>query len=337
MKKILTLFTLFIIAPEIGFSQIKNLKVDSAQNNFALPEGYKTVELGAIPQFKKMGKGKQPLLLIAGYGFDASIFDDFMKANKNGYTMYAITVPGFGNTQAQVTPKEGTSFGEQTWNKGVLEGLVKLIDKEKLTKPIVLGHFTTGTQLALRMAIDYPDKVGGVIVIGGPAKFLPVQNGKVMELPLEMRAMGTDKYSGPFFKVVSKATWDSNSYTKELYSQSDKLGTKLWNMQASVPLPVMVRYLCEFQAADVTLEMSKIKCPVLILRPGFSSDLLTHPEDGTVNYIKPQFVDSWESAKKQNPSIEIQDVPNSSTFIWKDQPEETTKHIAKFMREKVNN
>lgn len=337
MKNILLALMLITVAHGIVFSQIKNLKVDSTQNNFALPKGYETIALGAIPEYKKIGKGKVAMILIAGYGFDASIFDDFMKSNKSRYIMYAITVPGFGNTQAQVTPKEGTSFGEQTWNKGVIEGLSKLIDNEKLTKPIVVGHFTAGTQIALRMAIDYPDKVGGVIIIGGPAKFLPVQNGKVMELPLEMRVMGTDKYSAPFFKVVSKATWDSNSYTKELYSQNEKVGGELWNMQASVPLPVMVRYLCEFQAADVTLDMSKIKCPVLILRPGFSSDLITHPEDGTVNYIKPQFIDSWESAKKQNPAIEIQDVPNSSAFIWKDQPEEVNKQIVKFVKAKVDN
>ena len=95
MKTPFIVLTLIIAAYSIGLSQIKNLKVDSTQNNFALPEGYKTIELGAIPEYKKIGKGKVAMILIAGYGFDASIFDDFMKSKKSQYTMYAITLPGF--------------------------------------------------------------------------------------------------------------------------------------------------------------------------------------------------------------------------------------------------
>lgn len=336
MTRILAFFLLATLMNAHSNAQIKNLKVDSTQNNFTFPSEYKHVALGSIPHLKKKGKGKQAMILVAGYGFDETIFDDFMKANKARYTMYAVTILGFGNTQAQAPPKEGTSFGEESWNIGVLEGLSKLITQEKLSKPIVVGHFTTGTQLALRMAVDYPDKVGGVIIIGGPAKFLPVQNGKAMEPPLEMRVMGTDKYSAPFFKVVSKATWDSNSYTKELYSQNYDTATRLWNMQASAQLPVLVRYLCEFQAADITLELSKIKCPLLVLRPGFKSELLSHPEDGTTNYIKPQFIDSWDSAKKQNASLELVDVLNAGTFIWKDQPRKTYNLIENFVNGSIN-
>lgn len=311
--------------------QIKNLKTDSTQNNFNLPSNYKTSETGAIPHYTKSGKGKKVLIMIAGYGFDETIFDDFVKDNRKNYTIYAVTIPGFGKTMAAPTPPDGTSFSKATWSKGMLEGLRKLIVKEKLNRPVIVGHFTLGTQLAVRMALDYPELVGGVVIIGGPAKFIPVQNGKPMNTTLEMRIMGVDKFSAAFFKVVSKETWDSNSYLSSLYSLNEVTAKKCWDMQASVPLQVMVRYLMEFSAADITFEINKIKCPMLVLRAGFTNEMISHPEDGTSNYIKPQFIDSWDEVKKLYPTVEIKDISNSGTFIWKDQPKQCSEAVLSFV------
>lgn len=328
-KTILTISLLLFTASMMA--QIKNLKTDSTQNNFNLPANYQTSEAGAIPSYTKSGKGKKVLIVMAGYGFDETIFDDFVKDNRKKYTIYTVTIPGFGKTMAAPTPPDGTSFSKATWSKGMLEGLRKLIVKEKLDRPIIVGHFTLGTQLAVRMAMDYPDLVGGVVIIGGPAKFIPVQNGKPMNTTLDMRIMGVDKFSAAFFKVVSKETWDSNSYLSSMYSLNEAIAKKCWDQQATVPLQVMVRYLMEFSAADITFEITKVTCPMLVLRPGFTTEMISHPEDGTTNYIKPQFIDSWDELKKLNPAIEIKDIPNSGTFIWKDQPNECSKAVSDFV------
>src|SRR2546422_7919726 len=41
---------------------------------------------------------------------------------------------------------------------------------------MILAHFVTGTQVALNLALNYPDKIGRVIIIGGsPYRFYPSQ------------------------------------------------------------------------------------------------------------------------------------------------------------------
>src|SRR5690349_18979567 len=50
---------------------------DSTRNNLVHLEGYKTNELGGIPQYKKAGNGEKAIIIIPGLGFDASVFDDF--------------------------------------------------------------------------------------------------------------------------------------------------------------------------------------------------------------------------------------------------------------------
>jgi pimeloyl-ACP methyl ester carboxylesterase len=304
-------------------------------NNLVLASNYKTAAYASLPVYVKKGHGKQTLILIPGLGFDASVFDDFMRVNEKVYTMYAITIPGYGKTAAPPMPVADTSYGLQNWNKGVLSGLAKLIAKEKLDRPIVAGYFVQGTQLALRMAIDYPDKIGGVITIGGPAKFILVQQGIPKEYPLKSNIEYVDKYTAPrWFKTISQGEFNAGNYLPEIYSLDTKQGKRLWSEVANVPLPVMIRYLCEFFASDVTLELDKIQCPVLILRPSFDTTVLSKDIN---NYVQPQFIDSWEKAATKNPLITLKDIQGSSACMWIDNPKDLYAIIELFIKNNIKN
>ncbi len=98
MRKTILQLLILLLCSVIGNAQAIDSKRDSVINNLVHTPGYRTSELGAIPTFVKLGRGKQTLILLPGLGFDASVFKDFMETNKKEYTMYAITIPGFGNT-----------------------------------------------------------------------------------------------------------------------------------------------------------------------------------------------------------------------------------------------
>ncbi len=334
MKKGITFFLTLFVA-QIVFSQTQSQQ-DSTTNNLVHEVGYKTSEYGAIPEYTKAGTGSHTLILIPGLGFDASVFKDFIEANKNRFTMYAITIPGFGITTAAPMPDSNVSYGEQSWNKGVVQGLVKLIEKEKLQKPTVVGHFILGTQIALRMAIDYPDKVGSVIILGGAIKFIASMNDTLRDYPLATMCNITDNYTAPiWFKHMKKDFFDDGNFKPSIYSLNEKTGSALWNQVKEVPLPVIIRYSCEYFASDITPELNKIKCPVLVLRATFRKNILNAPLNK--NWIQPQFITSWSKATDVNRLIEVIDIPNASTFVWKDNPKETYKRINKFLNQFTNN
>lgn len=302
---------LILLCPALCFGQ--NIQ------NLVHTDKYKTSEYGSIVSYTKAGKGKVDLILIPGLGFDASVFSDFVSRNKKNFTMYSLTLPGYGSTFAPPMPDSANaSYGLQYWNNGAIEGIRKMIEKERLRKPIVVGHFVQGAQMALRLAAELPDIVAGVIIVGAPAKFISMNNREVVEYPLPSAIKFIDSYTAPkWFGPMSKARFDQGNYLPEVYSLDVDTGNALWKMSASVPMPVYVRYLCEFFASDITLIADKIHCPVLIVRAMFTSEIL-----GTdVNtYIKPQFIDAWERMAKANPKIVLKDVLNSATFVWKDQP-----------------
>ncbi len=272
---------------------------------------------------------RKDLLLIPGLGFDESVFSDFMERNEKIYRIHSITVAGFGNTPAPAEPDStDASYGFQSWTMNAVEQIKNTIIDKHLRKPIVIGHFVLGAQIALRLAIDFPDLIGGVIIVGAPAKFIPIVNGEVTEYPLNATVKYIDKYTGPvWFGTMSKEKFDQGNYLPEVYSLNPEVGRAAWSMSARVPMPVYVRYLCEFFASDITLEAGKIICPVLILRSMFTPGMLNIDVN---NYIRPQFIDSWERMAESNPKIIIQDVLNSASFIWKDQPEIFDEAVRKF-------
>lgn len=327
MRKITAQIIVFFFYTTAVYSQTGTK--DSVVNNLVHRPEYKTSEWGSVPEYIKAGKGKQALILIPGIGFDASVFTDFMKANKNNYTMYAITIPGYGNTKAPPMPDTSISYGEQSWNNNAIEGINKLIDKEKLDKPVIAGHFVQGVQLAVMLAIKYPHKVGGLILMGGPAKFIGVMNGKILDYPVDKMIMATDKYSGPiWFKKMKKSYFDENNFLPEIYSLDSIKAAQLWKLPASVSLPVAVRYSCEYFASDVRADFSKIKCPVLVLRAMFNKKVT---ESAINSYLPPQFIDTWNDAETRNPLIKVKDIPDAATFVWKDKPAETYAAIKEFI------
>lgn len=106
-------YLLLALGIKTSVSQLKP-EIDSTINNLVHNQGYKVGLWGELGAVKKFGTGIQSLILIPGLGFDNSVFDDFMEANKSRYRMYAVTLAGYGGTPAPPMPSEKTSYAEQT-------------------------------------------------------------------------------------------------------------------------------------------------------------------------------------------------------------------------------
>lgn len=303
----------------------------NAIDNLVHRKGYKSGSYNAIPEYKKIGNGKISMVVIPGWGFDATVFYDFANAHKAKCTLYIVTIPGFGDTKAPPMPNEGASYGEYTWTKSAVEGIVSLIASKKLDKPIVVGHFITGTQVAIQLALEYPDKVGKLIIAGGDARFVLMWSGKAVEYSLKSRIAYADKELAEFYKKVSRDTWRENNIAPQVYRVKDEQDAmRLWKMNDAVSLPVMIRYLIEYQVMDQLMSIEELKCPMLVLRP----ELFKNSSDPAYILIKQRFYDAWDSMNKINDKVIIKDIPDSGIFVWKDQPKVVASLITDFITEK---
>lgn len=112
------------------------------------------------------GGNGRPVILLAGGGNTAHVFDEFGPKLTYKYHIYGITRRGFGAS--------GFSVLEHVDQLG--DDVIAVIDSLKLNKPILIGHSIAGAELS-SVAISHPDKISGLIYLeaGYPYAF---DNGK---------------------------------------------------------------------------------------------------------------------------------------------------------------
>ena len=323
---------LVALAPSVQAQEsCKRIMVqDSTLNNLVDPPGYRTAKLGTLGGVVRTGAGAEAMILIPGLGFGGGVFTEFMEGLADKYRMYAVTPPGFGGTAAPPCPSEKTSFGEQTWTNAALGAIEKLIEDEGIRNPIIVGHWLTGTQIALRLAMKHPEKVKAVIILAGSARMVITDTAFAIYYgTLERRVASIDNYLAPrWFKTVTRETWDDNNFLPGDYAVNPVRGLRLWREAATPNLHVWVRYLCEFNAQDISQEMDKVAVPVLLLKPG----LKDIPHDPGNNYMDGYCHKSWEGGIEKNPRITVKTIPNSRACFWFDQPEEVNKSVVDFLK-----
>jgi len=311
---------------------------DSTLDNLRHQDGYRTAAVGEIRERIRVGRrGGQDVMLIPGWGFGAEVFREFMNDHRDEFHMVSVSLPGFGGSPAPPMPPQGTSYGDQTWISAAVAGVVRAIVEEGLRRPVLVGHFLIGTQVALRVAAERPDLVSGVVIIGGePWRYLPSRRDSTGQTPVTApeRRVVVDRYMAPgWFKTVTTETWHAQNYAAELYSKDSVRAQRYWTESARVPLPVMIRYLCEYIATDLRESYVRVTVPTRILLPSFPAAVLA---DTTKSYVKPFFLDAWRGVDAFNSRMRLVQTADARLFTTADNPALVVDAILEVRREFSN-
>jgi len=307
-------------------------EIDVGRNNLELLKEYKTLADRDRPLIAKKGSGKKTLILVPGMYSGTKSFDSFIDRNQTQYKFFLVTPPGINGTPSRAMPARGTSFSELTWTRSLERDILNLIRKEKLTKPIIVAERQPGAQAAIELAIEHPDQIGGVVLVGTnlvQSFFSPKDPTRKTAIAFSDRAAFVDEsWAAKWFKYVTSETWKNGDLAKQLLSVDPARALTAWDELESAPLEIKVRYLCEFWASDVTRGFDKLKVPVLALVPGFDESFLADPANA---FAKSAFLDSWETLVPKNPQLDLLRIPNARMLVLDDQPKLAEDAIATFI------
>jgi len=101
------------------------------------------------------GGSGRPVVLLAGLGFTAHVFDGFAEKLANSYHVYGITRRGYG---ASSRPESGYNEGRLT------EDDLRVFDALHLLAPVVIGHSVAGGELS-QLGIHYSERIGGLVYL----------------------------------------------------------------------------------------------------------------------------------------------------------------------------
>lgn len=295
--------------------------LDRSRDNIHYPAGYAAATEATAGRIEKVGAGGATLVFVGGWGFSADVFRDFAGSVARDYTTYLVTLPGFGGTAGWPMPADSVSHSTTPWLNRSAAWVIRSLEELSVRQATVIGHFVVGGHVALAVAQRDPARVPRVLLVGSElSRFWPSRADTTGRTPstAAQRAASVDRFLVPqFFRYVTDSTWHANNYIAHVYSVDSARGERLWREQASVPLPIMIRYLSDFYATEFAPKLDSVKAPILVLLPGFTPAILAHPR---TPYLSTFFTDSWEPARSHD-NIEIRSVPDAAVNIWSDQPD----------------
>jgi pimeloyl-ACP methyl ester carboxylesterase len=318
----------FATRHQTATAQQPSMAQDASLNNLRHPPGTETLPAGTLGNVRRVGEGKKTMLLIAGIGFGDGVWTEFMERRKTEYTMFAVTLPGFGGAKPLAMPADETKFGDTPWMRSSLQAINTLLDKERIEKVTVVAHWMVATQLALQLALDQPARVEAVILIGGALKMYFDANPATLNWAIEQRRSFSNAMGERWFKTVTRRTWDDNNFMPYDYAVNPRRGLFLWREAQAPTLPVWIRYLLEFYSTDYSASLKDLRVPVLVVHPDFD-DPTFYVEDRK-NYMRNSCIDSWKGAAELNNRLTFVTIPKSRLFIQYDQPEALDRAIAAF-------
>jgi non-heme chloroperoxidase len=114
-----------------------------------------TVEEGVRLEVLDWGGSGRPVVLLAGRGFTAHVFDGFAEKLTSSYHVYGITRRGSG---ASSRPRSGYSEQRRT------EDDLRVFDALKLVAPVVVGHSVAGDELS-QLGVHHYERIGGLVYL----------------------------------------------------------------------------------------------------------------------------------------------------------------------------
>jgi pimeloyl-ACP methyl ester carboxylesterase len=310
-------------------AQERSLARDSTLNNLVHPPGYRTMPPGSLGAVRSTGTGTRHMVLIPGLGFSGSVFDEFMARRTTEYRMHAVTLPGFGGTAALPMPDKPGSYADAPWTRSAERAILALMDREGIRRATLVAHWALATQIALRLALDHPDRFDAVILLAGTAKSYYASTPAMLTWTAEQRARYADGMGQHWFRTVTRQTWDDNNFMPYDYAVNPRRGLFLWREAASPLLSVWIRYLLEFYAVDITPDLARLKVPTLVVKPGFDDPTFYVEPDR--DYMRNLCHDSWRGAEHATSRLEFATVAGSRLFMMYDQPEQLDRVINAFL------
>jgi non-heme chloroperoxidase len=101
------------------------------------------------------GGSGRPIVLLAGGGNTAHVFDDFAPKLTAHYHVYGITRRGFGASGYSGTENPADRLGDD---------VMAVIDALKLNRPILAGHSIAGAELS-SVANSHPGRIAGLVYL----------------------------------------------------------------------------------------------------------------------------------------------------------------------------
>ncbi len=289
-----------------------------------------TVDKGVKLEVLDWGGSGRPVVLLAGLGNTAHVFDQFAPKLTANYHVYGITRRGFGASSAPA-PADG-NYSADRLGDDVLAGMAAL----KLDRPILVGHSIAGEELS-SVGSRYPDKVAGLVYLdaGYPYAYYNRARGDLpidaiyLRRQLHLFLSGKVKDPKQFVQELQASLPQFEKDLQEFQKRSALMPTPPANSGNPPPIPVAIT------AGEQ--KYTQIKCPVLAIFADphdLSSMLKNDPPAVRAAVHASDLASTTAQAKAFEagiPSAHVVIIPNANHFVFNSNQAEVLREMKRFI------
>ena len=118
-----------------------------------------TVEEGVQLEVLDWGGSGRPIVLLAGSGNTAHVFDGFAEKLLGSAHVYGITRRGYG-----LSSHPDSGYTEQR----LAEDVLRVLDSLKIVAPVLVGHSMAGEEMT-RLGAEHSDRLSGLVYLDAAA------------------------------------------------------------------------------------------------------------------------------------------------------------------------
>lgn len=162
MKRVVTRMAVlgpFLAGIALWLPSARSQQAPPAKDTSAHTVQFVTVAPDVKLEVLDWGGAGRPLILLAGLGFDAHVYDAFApKLVSAGYHVYGITRRGFGASSKPKPDCENYSADR------LGDDVLAVMDALKIEHPVLVGHSIAGEELS-SIGTRHPERVAGLIYL----------------------------------------------------------------------------------------------------------------------------------------------------------------------------
>lgn len=282
-----------------------------APNRFAVqPAPAERFELKGM-LVERHGSGPQPLVLVPGLASGGWVWGQMVRDFAPSHTVYVVTLPGFDGRPAV----DGDPFDAA---KGAL---AELIASRKLVKPVLIGH-SLGATLALALAQDLPQGIGGVVAIDG----LPVFP-RTEDMPPDQRAAMAEGIRKQMAALTGQAfASQQHQYMRSIGMVDLGKADDAARLSSRSDPAAVAAYMGALLSRDLRPALARIQAPVLMLVPYFAPDAVV-----LNNITIADKLAYYRELMTGTPRLQVEAIDKARHFAMVDQPEAVAGAVRRFL------
>ncbi|WP_028100334.1 alpha/beta fold hydrolase [Pseudoduganella violaceinigra] len=265
----------------------------------------------AATAFKSEVKGSgEPVILIPGLASSGEVWQDTAARMCVKHQCHILTLAGFAGVPA---------LAGESLLPAAEKQLADYISTNKLVKPTVIGH-SLGGFLGLKLASDYPDKVGRLVIIDtlpalGATRNPAVTKEQLQAVATQMRDGMRGQDDATFSAMQQRSA--ANLVTSPEHAQR----IANWGKQSDRATVTDAMY--DIMSSDLREDVGRIKAPTLVLGTWVAYKAYA-PKEAIEGLFKSQYA--------KLPGVKVELADTARHFMMYDEPEWMYARIDQFIQ-----